>query len=253
LRKLLLAALAALLVTGTAGAITNGEADNGRHPYVGMIGFIVDGKNAHLCSGTLVAPRVVLTAGHCTSGAEAAVVWFNEQALSTQPSGFGFPVTHPDFSPTLDVPNTGDIGVVLLAAPVHMAQYGQLPKAGFLDTFKSRKGRQDLGVTIVGYGLEAVKPEPVFNARRMMGTAQIRNLNSNNVRDYGLQTSNSPGLGSGTCEGDSGGPILYGDSNVVIGVNSWAQNPNCIGNDFSYRTDTASARGFLAQFGVPLP
>ena len=123
---------------------------------------------------------------------------------------------------------------------------------GYLDSFSKQKGQQDRDVTLVGYGLQSLEG-PAFE--RMLGHAQIRNVNSNNVRDYGLQTSNSRGNGtggSGTCLGDSGGPILLGDSNVVIGVNSWGQNANCVGNDFSYRTDTASARSFLGQF-VPLP
>ena len=256
MRKVLLAAFAALCLAGTAGAIVNGQPDGNRHPYVGLIGFIdQQGKNAHLCSGTLIAPQVVLTAGHCTDGMSMGVLWFDEQALAGPPAAFGLPVTHPDFDPELNVPNTGDLGVLLLNRPIQLAQYGALPPAGFLDSFGKRKGQQDLDLTIVGYGLEAVKPAPVFNARRMMGTSTIRNVNSNNVRDYGLQSSNSRGAGtggSGTCEGDSGGPMLYGDSNVVVSVNSWAQNANCIGNDFSYRTDTAAARAFLGQF-VPLP
>ena len=255
MRKLLLAAFAALLAAGSAGAITNGQPDGNGHPYVGLIGFFnPDGTQGHLCSGTLISPTVVLTAGPCTYQSPAAFVWFTPRAPAGPPI-LGMPVTHPDFSPTLEVPNTGDIGVVLLSQPVVLSEYGALPKLGFLDTFARQKGRQDLDVTIVGYGLQAVKPEPVFTGERIVGKAQIRNLKSNLVRGYGLQTSNSPGKGtggSGTCEGDSGGPMLYGDSNVVVSVNSWAQNANCIGNDFSYRTDTLAARSFLGQF-VPLP
>jgi V8-like Glu-specific endopeptidase len=70
LRVLILAsftALAALLaVSVPAGAITGGTEDTAnRYSNVGMVVFYQpDGR--FRCSGTLVAPRVVLTAAHCT-------------------------------------------------------------------------------------------------------------------------------------------------------------------------------------------
>jgi hypothetical protein len=251
LRKLLLAAVAGLLAAGSANAIINGEPDGSGHPYVVALRLIGPNGVASLCSGTLVSPTVVVTAGHCTTGVTAPVlVWNSPRVMGSPPASAGRAYTSPEFSPTIDVPNTGDLGVVRLefGPPITLAEYGQLPTSGYLDSFSRQKGQQDLDVTVVGYGLQSLVG-PAFE--RMTGKAQIRNVNSNNVRGYGLQTSNSRGNGtggSGTCLGDSGGPILYGDSNLVIGVNSWAQNANCIGNDFSYRTDTASARAFLDDF-----
>jgi hypothetical protein len=257
LRKLLLAALVALLTASSAGAIINGEPDGNRHPYVVALRLIAPDGRANLCTGTLVSPTVIVTAGHCTYGVTAPVlVWNSPHVMGFSPASAGRAYTSPEFSPTFlaNVPNTGDLGVVRLefGPPILLPQYGQLPAMGHLDSFAKQKGHQDLDVTLVGYGLQSLDG-PAFE--RTSGKAQIRNVNSNNVRDYGLQTSNSRGNGtggSGTCLGDSGGPILYGDSNLVIGVNSWGQNANCVGNDFSYRTDTAAARAFLGGF-VLLP
>ena len=255
MRKLLLAAFAALLAAGSAGAIINGEPDGNRHPYVVALRLIGPNGVANLCSGTLVSPTVVVTAGHCTFGVTAPVlVWNSPNVMGSPPASAGRAYTGSEFSPERNLPNTGDLGVVRLefGPPILLPEYGRLPAAGSLDTFSSKKGQQDLDVTLVGYGLQSLDGPPF---QRVTGKAQIRNVNSNNVRDYGLQTSNSRGNGtggSGTRLGDSGGPILYGDSNLVIGVNSWSQNANCVGNDFSYRTDTASARAFLGRF-IPLP
>src|SRR5215211_5099295 len=66
-------ALAILLAGGVAQAIINGEPDRGpnAHPYVGALVTVPDsgefkGQRVPVCSGTLISPRVFLTAGHCT-------------------------------------------------------------------------------------------------------------------------------------------------------------------------------------------
>jgi len=64
-----------VLLVGSAGAITSGQPDGNEHPYVGQLFFFVpdeidprftDPGTWFSCSGTLISPTVVLTAGHCT-------------------------------------------------------------------------------------------------------------------------------------------------------------------------------------------
>ena len=85
----LVAAALAVIMASPAKAITNGEPDRGRHPYVGLAVFdvIVNGtpQPSHRCSGSLLSPTVFLTAGHCTDGTVAARVWFAEEHVRTQP------------------------------------------------------------------------------------------------------------------------------------------------------------------------
>ncbi len=73
--KLLLAVALVLATMLPAGAITNGEPDDGEHPHVGQLLFFVpdvidsrfDDPGAWFtCTGTLLDGTTVLTAGHCT-------------------------------------------------------------------------------------------------------------------------------------------------------------------------------------------
>lgn len=72
---LLIAVLASVLVATPTLAITSGQPDEGEHPYVGQLIFYVpdapdsrfdDPGSWYNCSGTLLTPTIVLTAGHCT-------------------------------------------------------------------------------------------------------------------------------------------------------------------------------------------
>jgi hypothetical protein len=80
--SILAALIGVLALAAPVGAITNGTADNGEHPYVGELLFYVpdaadsrfdDPGGWFTCSGTLLDSKtlgrtIVVTAGHCTFG-----------------------------------------------------------------------------------------------------------------------------------------------------------------------------------------
>ena len=79
-RITLLAVLAMLVAVfvGRADAITGNFEDDFVHDYVGLIVFYTDDDPvspthdpfSHRCTGTLISPTVMVTAGHCTTGVE---------------------------------------------------------------------------------------------------------------------------------------------------------------------------------------
>src|SRR5919106_907083 len=136
MKKLLTLLAVALVSVGavaaTALAVTNGEPDNGRHPYVGLIVFDTEDGPAWLCSGSLLSATVVLTAGHCTDGAVAARIWMDEivqtntqYPFSGSTSYDGVPHTNPDFAIGAGGGLPGfahrDVGIVVLTEPVPAA------------------------------------------------------------------------------------------------------------------------------------
>lgn len=160
----------------------------------------------------------------------------------------GTPVTHPEYADFAGFPNTRDLGLVLLSAPVRSPTYGCLPDEGALDTLATRRGLQEVDFTVVGYGLQEVRPDFQADRERYQGTVRLVNLRSALTGGFNLHHSSNPGHGGGTCFGDSGGPIFLGDSNVVVAVTSFVLNTNCKGAGFGYRTDLDTAQDFILPY-----
>lgn len=277
---LALATLLALVISpaGPATAITGNYVEDFEHPYVGLVVFYdADGAFVHRCSGSLLTPTVLLTAGHCTdagTGVVTARVYFQQDAgVSYDPTTELDPVTgYPelcadgtlgvtcatsdqlydygftDFAGFPRQADLHDIGLVVLDQPIMLPEYGALAAPGTLDSLATQRGLQDLVFTASGYGLSYSSPVTVTSFReRLMAEAHLTNLNSGITQGFTLQTSGN-GLGrGGTCSGDSGGPVFYGPyaSNLVVAVTSFGLNAYCRGQDFAYRTDTADALAWI--------
>jgi secreted trypsin-like serine protease len=71
-----------------------------------------------------------------------------------------------------------------------------------------------------------------------MADSCIVNLHNQLTDGFNIGSTANPGDGKGgTCNGDSGGPVYFGDSNVIAAVTSFGMNGQCKGLDFSYRLD----------------
>jgi len=260
---------------GVAGAITNGMPDGDNHPYVGLLVFDVEpGVPGWRCSGALIAPNVVLTAGHCTDGAVAARIWmyedvtYNHVPFPLYPYGGagsgaveGVANTNPMYrSPEnpygggngLPAFSYRDTGIVVLNEPIYLNEYAALPEAGFVDTLKNKTP-----VDFVGYGVqEQIMAYPGQSPRdrwtglrvRMYAPSELVSGQFVHSAEY-MRLAMNPGGGSGgTCFGDSGGPDLLGGTNVVLAVNSYVTNANCTGVGYSARVDVPETLEWINTF-----
>jgi Trypsin len=219
-------ALAILLAGGVAQAIINGEPDKGpnAHPYVGAYVAKLEGKLHSVCSGTLISPKVFLTAGHCTQ----------VEIKKNRPAYVSFDPTYkpgaskiikgtPYIHPKACIGFKGgcpryDAGVVVLKEPVRMATYGALPKAGLVNTLKEGQS-----LTTVGYGATGIEINGnlVYPEDRYRTTVRLLNTKDPAVgRMFAKTTGVSliKGKGGGPCKGDSGGPLFLPNQQTIVGV-----------------------------------
>ena len=273
-----LAAAAMLAVTwaAPATAITKTYVKDFTHTFVGLIAFYdANGDFSHRCTGELLAPTVVLTAGHCTdNGAggvnSAARIWFQQDAgthydTTTQlDTVTGYPEycaagtlgtlcaeSHEMYNYGFDnfagFPNILDIGIVILDQPMtDLAMtdlgYATLAAPQTLDPLLKARGTQDTTFTVSGYGISFSAKQGAYAIsfrERLTAQETLVNLVSHSTDGFSIQLNGNGGSRGGTCSGDSGGPVFYpADSNQIVAVTSWGMsNAGCRGDGWYYRTD----------------
>ncbi|MGE0790701.1 MAG: trypsin-like serine protease [Sandaracinaceae bacterium] len=197
-----------------ASAITSGWRDDGDEPVVALMR-----AGALLCTGTLIAPGVVLTAAHCVTPLEPQAVFFGPVLeLPEDRVDVARVRAHPEYDPNTLL---HDIAIVELAYDVDVTPAEIVPGA-------VREDRIGSEVRIVGYGL--LSAGGATDLRKRSGTTYIESLDSSRFR-----LSGEP---SQPCRGDSGGPafLQVGSREPVVGVHSGG-DASCTGGSYETRVD----------------
>ena len=279
-RRMLRAALAAGLVTlavpGQAAAIQAGERDvSNRFSNVAILRFIdSDGTyptDRWRCTGTLVAPTIIITAAHCAEAPVDTVYHsFDWQGPLGEPDAKpGIPAelrndpgwtlggtntdgsqsifTDPDWDGDLQIQSLDDIGIIVLDEPVTGIEPAEIAPVGYLDG--TPRGTL---FTMAGYGVRFAKPASgprrpaqIADRERRFTVAPLSNLTRDTIM---LAASpNDKRGGGGTCFGDSGGPVFL--DGYLVGVTSWGTSQFCKAGQAGYqRLDTDDAFEFYGSF-----
>jgi secreted trypsin-like serine protease len=255
--------IAASIVFTPVLAITFGELDGDRHPNVGALLVAwpyPDGPVDIVCSGTLIAPGVFLTAAHCVNWMPAYgipqdgvyVTFDSVYEIGASTIYRGTYHINPNYWHDNSDPN--DVAVVVLDEPIITIEPASLPPAGLLDEMKDSKELKDRQFVAVGYGTVRDDKTGGPNALYWEGARRFATGTFNALTQSWLKISMNPATDDGgTCFGDSGGPhfLDYNGEYLLVSL-TVTGDAVCRATDDTYRLDIASARSYLAQF-VDLP
>ena len=248
-----------------ARCVTNSTFDNTLHSNVGTIvaEYRTPGVKSSACTGTLISPRVFLTAGHCVALLQGMFhvtqVWVTFDPVFSSASTNLYPGTmhlNPLY-PGKGASDPEDLGIIVLDPPVVGDIPAVLPSLGLLDQMSTNGSLRNSLFAIVGYGATdtlfggGAPDASEGEGTRRFATEGFLALNPNLIK---LNQNTVFGYG-GSSHGDSGGPNFLNSSNggspilvaITIGGDPWGIEQNV-----AYRLDTTQARAFLGQF-VNLP
>lgn len=205
-------------------AIYGGEVAVGAPPASAVHITLKRGRVSVSCSGTLVAPRLVLTAAHCVRTERGQARRVTSVRIGNRKKGFirrrvRKIAVHPRYNPA--EPSHGfDVAVLQLRKPVRKFQAVPL---GAQEDSPQRHGDR---VVVRGFGLTRNKRGHIKRSKKLRQaklqviTSCFRSPNAARKAEMNTRILCAASPSQGVCHGDSGGPVVrnVGPREVVVGV-----------------------------------
>ena len=220
MRAFLAPIASALLLASPCYAIVGGAAPS--VDGVGRAVVTIVGSHGNFCTGSLIAPALVLTVAHCVQpGAEYKIVEYDANR-TPQLKDVKRVAIHPAFQmrDMLAHRATADVALLQLEIPAKGKTPAQLGAPVQPISSGAKFTIAGIGVTVRGDG----KSGGVIRAAQLIATGKPGSLQIRLVDPAGGGARD----GLGACTGDSGGPVFEDQQGgyVIIGVISWSTGPN---------------------------
>jgi hypothetical protein len=247
---------------GRAWASSGSQVDtNNIYPNAGCVVFVPPPELSPpfvYFSGTLIHPRVVLTAAHTATilvNIPAVIpnlrISFGANALEPRTwHEIETAFVHPNYNPiAYSSEQSHDVGLVILKEPIYNLPPAKLPSAGLLNELKKammlrEPGQGGVPFLAAGYGSTLTWPPPVITGgdgwRRFVDSEYLQVLPA-----YLLLLANPATGNGGVLPGDSGGPTFWTEpdgTRVVVGVNSMYCG---LGTTWAARVDVPEVLDFI--------
>ncbi len=224
-----------LLASGIIGGtrVLQNENDSST---VALIRYKISKYESGICTGTMIAPKVMLTAAHCVPAAAKDTYVIFHRSISCE-SGYkpeknvqkvAKVIPHEEYTPikSAEVESENDIAIIILEdkAPANYPIYSIAVPTEIKDS----------SLFFYGYGV-------IGSNKRGMGILRKTSLSKSNfsIHEADKKVKVRQDAGKGICYGDSGGPGLVNvkTESQILGVNSFVSGP---------KTDSCNGESTLA-------
>jgi V8-like Glu-specific endopeptidase len=172
------------------------------YPEAVLVDLMQGGQLVAYCSGTLIAPSVVLTAGHCVHGSDGWQITApnagGQTASSSQGETYDWNTASEDVDPSLH-----DLGLIFLSSPISLSSYPTLATSPLPD------GSQVINIGRIDSG--RLSTTDLYESQPLT----VNGATSDGFPyDYIANAIIQPG--------DSGGPDMAAGSHTIVAVSSGA-------------------------------